>query len=200
MKIYLTHPDTLSSDAPIAIQKYLNSQNHKIETRKKASDYSAVTFENAKKAFINNTKCIKNADIVIAEISDTNSDIGYEVSFALEEKKPVIAMYSNAGQEHGRHTIPTALMGNPARHLMLREYELRNIDKTLELAIRDALELIDTKFILIIPPHIDSYLEWNVKERGRAKADITREALERTMKEDKEYQTYITKNSSNQYS
>ena len=64
----------------------------------------------------------------------------------------------------------------------------------LQLALKDAKSLADTKFILIIPAEIDRYLEWNVREKGVSKAEITRDSIEKVMHTDEAYSKYLKDN------
>ncbi len=197
MKIYYISTSHISDDTNNYIAQTIESLGQSIKTRDRVSNYESYNFDNAKKAFVNNSKAIRNADIVVAECSYQSSGLGYEISFAIEEKKPVIALYSLtddiANPAHIK-SVPTSLRGNTSRYLLVKQYDLKTIKKTLELAIKDAESMIDTKFILIIPPAIDRYLEWNVREKGVSKAEVTREAIEKMVQEDTRYQEHLKNN------
>lgn len=194
MKIYFTYTKTLQPSITNRITEYLTTAGHKVSSRQRMEDYGTVSFENARTAFNLNVKNIKNCDVILAEVSYSSSGLGYEISLALEEKKPVIAIYNMTEDlNHPKHipSVPTSLKGNTSKYLLLREYDLKNLEKILELAMKDTKDLVDTKFILIIPPEIDKYLEWNARERNKAKAEVTREAIEKIMLEDEKYQEYL---------
>ncbi|KXK09749.1 MAG: hypothetical protein UZ20_WS6002000317 [candidate division WS6 bacterium OLB21] len=53
--------------------------------------------------------------------------------------------------------------------------------------------MLDTKFILIISPEIERYLEWVSDNRRMHKAQVVRRAVEDTMEKDKEYKDYLKK-------
>jgi hypothetical protein len=194
MKIYFTHAKGISKTVTTTISNHLEGLGHTLGARTRTEDFEKADFENARKAFINNTKNIKNADIVVVEASFASSGLGYEVASALEEKKPVIALYNmTEDRDNPRHipSVPTSLKGNTSKYLILKEYDMRNLTRILDLALNDAKAMVDTKFILIIPPAIDRYLEWNVREKNKPKAVITRESIEKVMLEDKIYQAYL---------
>lgn len=60
--------------------------------------------------------------------------------------------------------------------------------KVLEKEIKSRINI---KFIFIISPAIDNYLEWAAEEKDTPKAEIVRESIENTMHKDKEYQLFL---------
>lgn len=201
MKVYYTYSLKLPEEAILKVKQIIEDFGGKVQSRKRPSDYSSFDPKEAENVYHNNLKLIKSSDIVIADISYTSSGVGYEVSLALSEKKPVVCIYNLREYENKSSllsSVPVNLKGNTSKYLILKEYSLSTLKKTLELAIKDAKDLADTKFILIIPPEIDKYLEWNVKEKGIAKAEITRNAVEDLMKRDKEYAQYLKETSSSE--
>ncbi len=198
MKVYFACSQYLPSHVRESISQTIEEIGAKTERQDyKDTNRSNDNFNEAQRIFQNNLKNIKSSDIVIAEASYISSGIGYEISFALTEKKPVIVLFNlNMHTDDPRHIkeIPLSLKGNPSKYLLLKEYDSANLQKIIEHSIGDARAVMDTKFILIIPPIIDRYLEWNVKERGKSKAEITREAIEEWMKRDDSYQKYLNEN------
>ena len=195
MKLYFTYSKRLNKELLEEIKRTFTTLGTKVEIREQTGEeQQTYDFDEAKKMFQKNVKSIKAADVVLAECSYASSGLGYEISQAIDEKKPVIAIYNlNTDLAHPRHIkrVPISLKGNTSKYLILREYDIKSLKKTLELAVKDAKSLADTKFILIIPPAIDKYLEWNVKEKGISKAEITRQAVENMMKDDKAYIEYM---------
>jgi hypothetical protein len=136
---------------------------------------------------------IKSADLIIAESSYVSTDIGQDILYAIREKKPVIAMYNlSEDLENPRHirNIPIGLQGNRDKYLLLREYRLNSVASTLPRAIKDAEELLGTKFNLILPPELDKFLHWASKKTGLPKSEITRQAIEHEMKRFPDFKNY----------
>lgn len=145
--------------------------------------------KNFEKAYNRTLKSLKNADIVIAETTDLSSGIGFLISSALNEKKPVLALYNT---ELG--SLPsTTLRGTKNKLMTFKEY---NKDAQLKEIIgsffKDIKGIMDTKFILIIPAEIDRFLEWASEHRRMHKAQIVRGALEEVMAKDKEWKSLIS--------
>lgn len=133
-------------------------------------------------------KSIKKCDFMIAELTSSSDAVGFEIAFALNEKKPVLVLYDVNKLE----VLSTPFRGNRSKYLKVKKYkDHKEIEAAINLFITDVHNVIDTKFILIIPPEIDRYLEWNAKERGKAKAEVTRDAIDQILKVDKKYQEYL---------
>jgi nucleoside 2-deoxyribosyltransferase len=137
--------------------------------------------------FKRNTEFIKNADLVVAEVSLTDSGVGYEISYALNLKKPVLALYNEDSIEP---TAPPIAVGKN-KLLTFKKYKESDVEKIIARYMQDVRKQMDTKFILIISPEIDRYLEWASEFRRMHKAQVVRESVEAVMKKDKEYKAYL---------
>lgn len=175
-------------------QKYFDSKGIKVLEKAFPKDPTKIDFDEAEDLYKQNLKKLKESDVIVAEVSFVSSDTGYFIAEAIQEKKPVLVFFNmSEGKENPRHMriVPVGLKGNKNKYLILKEYDGSNLEKLLDIALADAKALADTKFILIIPPEIDRYLEWNVKEKGISKAEITRQAVEEKMALDKEYTEHV---------
>src|SRR5690606_21651704 len=106
-----------------------------------------------------------------------------------DEKKVVIAVYDEKSNVSARRIAP--LLGNPSKHIIYKGYKEDDIDAIIEEGIKVAKDQMDTKFILIISPEIDRYLQWASEERRMHKAQVVRTAIEETMANDAEYQQFL---------
>lgn len=201
MKIYYTYSERLPKTTVEKVVTALKQYGGSVSYRQRPKTYENFDFREAEEIYRANVKQIKSSDIVVADISYVSSGVGYEISLALDEKKPVIVMYNlreySDGKEYLVKSVPVNLKGNTSKYLMLKEYDMNNLEKILQLALKDAKSLVDTKFILIIPSEIDRYLEWNVKEKGISKAEITRQSIEEVMHKDEAYLNYLKENGIN---
>jgi 2'-deoxynucleoside 5'-phosphate N-hydrolase len=135
-------------------------------------------------------KFLRSADIYIGEISIPSVGIGYEISQALAQRKPALVLRY---QKTGYQPLAT-LEGNKSAYLRYKTYTDRTLENVIKNFLKHSKDKIDTKFILIIPPEIDRYLEWNVREMGVPKAEVTRTAIEKMMLLDSKYQEYLKNN------
>lgn len=84
--------------------------------------------------------------------------------------------------------------GNNSKQLIQYTYNAKNIIETINEATKEAISKLDSKFILIISPEMDRYLNWASKVKRTHKAQLVRSALEALIKKDKEYKDYIDGN------
>lgn len=133
---------------------------------------------------------IKDADFVVAEASDFLSPgLGYELGLAIQLKKPVLVAMS----KDSKHVMSEVIEGNPSKYFTLEKYSTSDELKTVvEKFFKEAKGKLDTKFILIISPEIDRYLEWAADHKRMHKAQIVRNAVEKQMEEDDEWKEFQT--------
>lgn len=132
-------------------------------------------------------KSIRETDIVIAEISNADMKIGFDIAKSLSEKKIVITLQNSKKNLNNISSIH----GNTNRNLIVKEYNEKNLLNTVDTAIEEAKSKLDTKFILIISPEIDRYLDWAAGTKRMHKAQIVRNAVESTIKKDREYKNFL---------
>ncbi|KXK26811.1 MAG: hypothetical protein TR69_WS6001000832 [candidate division WS6 bacterium OLB20] len=136
-----------------------------------------------------NQSLLKTNDFIIAETTNYGSGIGYLIAQALNEKKPVLALYNPEKGEKPSAIIKES--ANKSRLLHFSEYTDSTLEGVIKTFLSDLKKVMDTKFILIISPEIERYLEWVSDERRMHKAQVVRQAVEETIEKDKEYQEYL---------
>lgn len=190
MKIYVSVPVNNRSDLKVFMDALgdLSKKGHKvIDVYKNDSAKDAESIDYEVKKFKEMEKAIREADIVLIEASYTIRRSGFEIARALDEKKFVITLTDKKVKPNS----PGILVGNPARNYTHKSYTKESINQVLDEALEQAKENLDTKFILIISPEIDKYLEWASAERRMHKAQVVREAIENMMNKDKDYKEFL---------
>lgn len=145
--------------------------------------------EEIKKVYKELDNFLKQADVYIAEISQPSIGIGYEISQAISNRKPVLAL----NHKHKSDFQPLATIeGNKSKYLQHATYTEGNLKNIVNDFLNTAKQKLDTKFILIIPAEIDRYLEWASDYKRMHKAQIVRNAIENYMEKDEEWQEFLT--------
>ena len=67
--------------------------------------------------YTRDTHWIRNSDALIAEVSAPSHGVGYEIGYALELGKPVLALYQQGCR------VSKMISGNPDPNLLVRPYE-----------------------------------------------------------------------------
>ncbi|MCX8034770.1 MAG: TIR domain-containing protein [Candidatus Dojkabacteria bacterium] len=184
MKVYLSYNYKFKSDTIVRIRDILKIRRFGIVER------IPINKLEIKKIIQSNESNLLKSDLVIIEYTYKSTYILYEASISIANKKPVIIIY-NSDTISKPHAQIKTLQNNPSRYLLVKKYTTSTLEMRLSEALEEARNLMQTKFLLILPPHIDQYLEWNVKRNGLSKADVTRQALETIMSKDIEYQKYL---------
>jgi nucleoside 2-deoxyribosyltransferase len=144
----------------------------------------------ATKAVSKKEKQLKNSDVVVADITNGTAGVGYFISTALYLKKPTLVIQKKNDDSRGT-TIHDSITQGKNRLLSYERYENDELESIIKKFLDEAKKKMDTKFILIISPEIDRYLEWTSSNRRKHKAQVVREAIEAKMEEDEEWQEQI---------
>lgn len=129
-------------------------------------------------------KGLKDADVVIADITSSSAGPGYDIASALNMKKPVLVLKRDDDDtSRGPHSITV----KKSKQMNYIKYNDENFEKIVQDFLSKAKQQLDTKFILIISPEIDRYLEWASSTRRMHKAQVVRNAVEDAMSKDKEW-------------
>ncbi|MBN1331530.1 hypothetical protein JW978_01430 [Candidatus Dojkabacteria bacterium] len=167
------------------LKKSAHSVDSEWMTATKEED--AEHFENSYKR---NMQSIKNCDFVVAETSLISSGLGFQIATALNQKKPVIALY-NPKKQNPSATLKGSSDRN--KYLFYAEYNSdEDIQKLLDTTIAKVKSSLDTKFILIIPSEIDRYLEWASDYKRMHKAQLVRQAIEDYMQRDTDWKEFLS--------
>jgi len=138
-------------------------------------------YEQHEKYYQKMIKWIREADIVIAEVTKPEIGTGYELALAVNSEKPVIALYTD-GQNS------PILLGHNSDRIQHLEYDINNIKQVLRLAINDAKNQSDVRFNFFVSPKIVSYLDWVAKKRKMPRAVYLRRLIEKDMEKNKEFE------------
>jgi predicted DNA-binding protein len=150
-------------------------------------DYEKASEKEITNAVKRMVKQLHNADIVITDNTFSVAGVGYDVATAINLKKPVLVLKLKSKTKPGPHTLNTL----ENRLLTYTEYTEEKLEEILNNFLKSAKEKLDTKFILIISPEIDRYLEWAGKNRRMHKAQIVRNAVEKELKTDEDYKAHL---------
>lgn len=172
--LYARFYNTISSDHKMVSDKVFKWIKGGIK------DLSKESIETKKENYLHVIKCIKKADIVVMEISGHSVSMGFILSKAIEENKPVIAMYT-------AEMDPVFVKGIVNSKLILAEYNKKNLEQVISDSINKAKCLVDMRFNFFVSPKILNYLDWVAQKRMIPKSVFLRHLIEREMKKDKDY-------------
>lgn len=123
---------------------------------------------------------VKEADVVVVEVSEHSMSMGYIVNKALEASKPVIALYREGFE-------PYFFSGIENEKLVIVKYKKNNFREMIADAFEKIRSLSDVRFNFFVSPKILAYLDWVAKRRMIPRSVFLRDLIEREMKKDKEF-------------
>lgn len=123
---------------------------------------------------------LKSSDLVVIESSFPSTAVGYEISLALENSKPVVVLH-----QKGKKSF--LLEGKVNDRLQMVPYSADSLKEVLEKAIKKAEGMVDVRFNFFVTPQILSYLDWIAKNRKIPRAVYLRRLIERDMGSNKDY-------------
>lgn len=117
--------------------------------------------------------CIRQADLVVLELSVPSLSMGFIIREALERNKPVLGMYL---PDHE----PSIVMGVTNQRLKLLEYSMADVEEKLVEVVREMVDLTEHRMTVIMPSDIMKRLN-EVAEKGTNKSDYIRELIRKDM-------------------
>ena len=127
------------------------------------------------------TSDLREADIVVLEMSMHSLAVGHLANLAHNLGKPVIGL-------HTKGNVPYFLQGLEDEKLQIMEYGLDNLYEILKDALKYAAEAQDTRFNFFISPKHQNYLDWIAQKKKTPRAVHLRRLLDRDMRVSNEYQ------------
>lgn len=118
---------------------------------------------------------IQEADVNVFECSAHSLSIGFIIEKSLEANKPTVVLYY-------KDLVPFFLTGNQDEKLILKNYNEKNLKKTLNECLSLAKERRDKRFNFFISPKLLDYLEKTSKSLGITKSKFIRNLILEHMK------------------
>lgn len=182
MKIYFTASISGGSENGNnykAIVSSIESMGHEIMARHildvSSDSLKSESLEEREQHYKKVEKWISKSDLVVVESSHPSTNVGYEISMALEREKPVLCL-------HVKDKVPVLLMGVNTDKFRVVEYDIKSLKSLLEVYLDELSKLQDTRFNFFISPKIGIYLDWVSKKKRVPRAVFLRRLIEDDMK------------------
>jgi 2'-deoxynucleoside 5'-phosphate N-hydrolase len=156
---------------------------HEHLTKKSQSNLDNSTKEDDLKFHKKILKNIKLCDIVIAECSFQSMSVGYLISYATEQNKPVILFYKKDAPKP--NLFPT--LTQTGKLFLVKYDSIERIPNLLKEYIAFAKDQQDTRFNFFISPKHISFLDWVAKTKKVPRSVYLRKLIEKEIKLDPDY-------------
>ena len=185
MKVYLTAP----SDRVKRNRKLYNDVLGTLNKQKfrNTNDYIELLTKNKKIKISNNVyretiKKVKQADLVVADISLPSISVGSIIEYALKGSIPSLYLCEDRLEAN----IPTILLNDKSALRTKLIYSRKNVTKLLANFLKD-FQKNKIKFNVFIDVEINNYLQWNANKLRTSKSDYFRKLIREKMKSDSKY-------------
>lgn len=137
---------------------------------------TAPTNEEWNKIYKENVEAISKADIVVAEIGKKSFLVGFQVSMAIQLKKPTLLL---SKFEQIDSAIGVSLNEELATYCQYNEKNTVNIIS--EFVNNNSRDMKQVRFNFFIDKKLLNYVNWRSLKTGKTKSDIVRDALRADM-------------------
>lgn len=142
-----------------------------------------------KKIYRECVEAIRDAELVIIEDTVSNFSTGHQITLALQLRKPTLVLWQD--KKH-RHFNQMFIHGIESDLLQVAEYTSSNLDAILQTFINTYEDKPEkNRFHLVLSGHERRYLDWAQFVKNNSRTTVIRDALKQTIKDDKDYQTYL---------
>ena len=144
-----------------------------------------------KEIFHEISKSVLASDAAIFENTVSSFSTGYQLSLALERRKPILMLYAKGAKK--RDYKDTFAAGIESDLITLREYTPKNLKIILSDFFTKAQKGGEKiRFNFFIDKNIENYLDWATFTYKKSKADILRELVnDQMLRGDLRYKDYL---------
>jgi len=125
-----------------------------------------------------NLEAIAKSDVVLAETSYDNFGVGYQIAFAVQQKKPIMLL------RHEDVDDDAFVNGVEGGWIIHEKYNSQNLTSKVNKFLEDNdIKSKDMRFNFFIDRKIHNYLRWASLRTGKTKAEILRELVQHEIEE-----------------
>ena len=128
---------------------------------------------NAEEMFDQTISDIKQADLLVAEMTYPSTSVGQQIALALSWKIPVIALKRSDINRGSRFTL-----GTKSPYLKIIKYNLSSLEKYLKNSLNEIKKSRYIKFNFITTREIGDFLDQKSQEKGFSKSELLRKIVE----------------------
>ena len=137
---------------------------------------------------------ILTADVVVADATVQTMTLGHQVSYALQNNKPVLLLSKKDNQKKSGEKF--FIEASRSKYLNICEYvSISDIHKILKNFFKKYENKPKKRLNLILSGAINNYINWASFYYKKTKTDIIHEAVEKAAERDSLYKKYLSKQS-----
>lgn len=127
-------------------------------------------------------EALSKSDVVIAEITEGGFFVGYRLSQAIQQRKPILLLFRDKAFSQKSSFAGARELTSDAQHIQAEEYNDSNVDDIVAKFLEEnIITAKDRRFNFYLDPVLYNYLRKESFRTGKTKADIVREVMSREM-------------------
>jgi len=160
---------------------------------KKAGCHVSFEFLETEKRLKQDIADEKKADAIIIEIAEEPSFLALRIASVLNEKKPVLLLYSETSPVGD--DLRSLASETMFRYLTIAAYNSKNLPEVLREYVKTLKKEKEAaaRFNFILNSDLEKFLNWVPFGKKTAKSDFVRELIREAMEEDEEYRAFLKK-------
>jgi hypothetical protein len=179
-------------DNYLAIRKFLIDEGHVLMSDWLPKAIKHLKVHNRKLEYDKmNTvmKQLAECDVIIIEDTVSNFSTGFQTTFGIQRKKPVLLLWA---ERKSKHFDSNFLDNIQTSYLTTKKYNLKNYKKIIRAFLKKYSKgTKKERFHLVIDGPERNYIDWARYKKGKSRTKIIREALQERMMKDEEYNEYL---------
>jgi len=171
--------------------KYV-AKKYRKEGKNKIEEFDALNIVNRKKFFEEHLSAIMNCNALIAEVTKPTISVGYQIYFAIYNKKPILALYTDS-ENNNLQTIKSIININSPL-VLFKKYNQKSLPQIIKSFIKKH-DVNLKKFNFLISNEIEDYISWLKKQNPQmSRSELLRDKInDEIIIRDSKYQNYLKK-------
>jgi hypothetical protein len=181
MKVFFISTPRGNNDHTSLIYNTIEELGHKHTTdfhrRLRNENFYSGTDGDWEKRYRNRLREVADAEVCVIEVSQHSLAVGQIVQQAITQEKPTMLLYFTGKRPHYLRGAALA-----EKRVQLVEYDEMDLKNVLADAFEIAQEMLTTRFTMLLPPEINTFLDSLNKKTGIARSEYIRDLIKKDMK------------------
>lgn len=168
------------------------AKKYKKEGKKEIEESDVLNIINRKKFFEEHLDAIIDCDALIAEVTKPTISVGYQIYFAIYNKKPILALYTDLENTNLRTIKSIVSINSPL--VLFKKYNRKSLPQIIKnFIIKRNVNL--KKFNFLISNEIEEYINWLKKQNPQmSRSELLRDKISNEIIiRDNKYQNFFKK-------
>lgn len=128
-------------------------------------------------------------DVLVADIEQTSTALGYVIVMAANVRKPVLCVYDE--KLKAKTDVLAPKQEKYLKYITVKAYSAKSLFDIIKDFLEEKNEQMRDRFNFFVSSDISNYLNWITFSRQQSRADFIRGLVRDQLKRDNQYKTYL---------